>query len=87
MAGARRRRTCRRTASISRSAIVRRSGSNARAAEITGYGKAAAQVERLKALRQFLDDAGYADAKRRRMPGDASTRSYARLIRDDGASS
>ncbi len=59
-------------------------GSAARAAEITGYGKAAAQVARLQALRQFLDDAGYADARRLRMPGDASTRSYARLVRDDG---
>ena len=59
-------------------------GSNARAAEITGYGKAAAQVARLKSLREFLDGAGYAEAKRQRMPGDASTRSYARLIRDDG---
>ena len=59
-------------------------GSTARAAEITGYGKAATQVERLKALRQFLDGATYADAKRLRMPGDASTRSYARLVRDDG---
>jgi tRNA threonylcarbamoyl adenosine modification protein YjeE len=59
-------------------------GSTARAAEITGYGKAAAQVARLKALRQFLTEAGFADAKRQRMPGDASTRSYARLIRDDG---
>ena len=59
-------------------------GSTARAAEITGHGKAAAQVARLKALRQFLADAGYADAKRLRMPGDASTRSYARLVRDDG---
>jgi aminoglycoside/choline kinase family phosphotransferase len=58
-------------------------GSTARAAEITGYGKAAAQVARLKALRQFLDGAGYAEAKRLRMPGDASTRSYARLNRDD----
>src|SRR5579872_5806858 len=29
-------------------------GSTARAAEITGYGKAAAQVKRLEALRQFL---------------------------------
>jgi tRNA threonylcarbamoyl adenosine modification protein YjeE len=57
-------------------------GSTARAAEITGYGKAAAQVERLKALREFLDGTGYAEAKRQRMPGDASTRSYARLIRD-----
>ena len=59
-------------------------GSTARAAEITGYGKAAAQVTRLKALRQFLTEAGFFDAKRQRMAGDASTRSYARLIRDDG---
>lgn len=59
-------------------------GSSARAAEITGHGKAAAPVARLKALRQFLAEAGYADARRQRMAGDASTRSYARLIRDDG---
>jgi tRNA threonylcarbamoyl adenosine modification protein YjeE len=59
-------------------------GSSARAAEITGHGNAAAQVARLRTLRQFLDGAGYADAKRQRMPGDASTRSYARLVRDDG---
>jgi N-acetylmuramate 1-kinase len=55
----------------------------ARAAEVTGYGKAAAQVERLKLLRHFLTETGYADANRQRMAGDASTRSYARLIRDD----
>src|SRR6202030_2641515 len=59
-------------------------GSTARAAEITGHGKASAQVARLKALRQFLADSGFSDAKRQRMAGDASTRSYARLIRDDG---
>jgi tRNA threonylcarbamoyl adenosine modification protein YjeE len=59
-------------------------GSTGRAAEITGYGKAAAQVERLKALRQFLEGAGHGESKRQRMPGDASIRSYARLIRDDG---
>jgi N-acetylmuramate 1-kinase len=59
-------------------------GSTARAAEITGYGKAAAQVTRLMALRQFLTEAGFSDARRQRMAGDASTRSYARLIRDDG---
>ncbi len=60
-------------------------GSAARAAEITGYGKAAVQVARLAALRQFLDGAGYLDARRQRMAGDASTRSYARLIRGDGS--
>ena len=59
-------------------------GQAARSAEITGYGKAAAQVARLKTLRQFLDGAGYLEARRQRMAGDASTRSYARLIRDDG---
>jgi N-acetylmuramate 1-kinase len=59
-------------------------GSTARAAEITGYGKAAAQVARLQALREFLEGAGYIEAKRLRMPGDASIRSYARLVRDDG---
>jgi N-acetylmuramate 1-kinase len=58
-------------------------GSTARAAEITGYGKAAAQVARLSALRTFLDGAGAIDAGRQRMPGDASTRSYARLLRGD----
>src|SRR5579863_9160021 len=41
-------------------------GSTARAAVITGYGKAAAQVERLQALRQFLERAGFIDAKRQR---------------------
>jgi hypothetical protein len=60
-------------------------GSAARAAEITGYGTAAAQVERLKALRQFLTGADYLDARRQRMAGDASTRSYGRLFRGDKA--
>jgi aminoglycoside/choline kinase family phosphotransferase len=58
-------------------------GSTARAAEISGFGRRAAVVARLKTLRQFLEDAGFAEAERRRMPGDASTRSYARLVRDD----
>jgi len=60
-------------------------GSTARAAEITGFGKAAAQVARLETLRQFLSQAGFIDAKRQRMAGDASIRSYARLYRGDNA--
>src|ERR1700761_6856531 len=60
-------------------------GSTARAAEITGHGKAAAQVARLRTLRHFLDGAGFIDARRQRMAGDASTRSYARLYRDEAA--
>jgi tRNA threonylcarbamoyl adenosine modification protein YjeE len=58
-------------------------GSSARAAEMTGYGEAAAKVARLIALRRFINMSGQAEARRRRMPGDASTRSYARLINGD----
>lgn len=60
-------------------------GSSARAAEITGFGESAAKVARLVALRRFLNLSGYADAVRQRMAGDASTRSYARLIGDRGS--
>jgi tRNA threonylcarbamoyl adenosine modification protein YjeE len=57
-------------------------GSGARAAEFSGHGKAASVVERLKALRHFLEQSGMLEAERERMPGDASTRSYARLHQD-----
>ena len=57
-------------------------GAEARVAEIRGHGKAAAQIERLRSLRQFLDKAGFGEAERRRMAGDASIRSYARLAKD-----
>ena len=57
------------------------SGSDERVAEVKGFGKAAAVVARLTVLRQFLDRAGFAKAKRCRMAGDASIRSYARLLR------
>ena len=83
MAGARARRASRRP-DRHRAQPSAGAGISARAAEITGYGKAAAQVARLKALREFLDGAGYDEARRQRMAGDASTRSYARLVRDDG---
>lgn len=58
-------------------------GPSARSAEIVGHGKSAAQVSRLAALQLFLSNAGYSDATRQHMAGDASTRSYARLTRDD----
>lgn len=60
-------------------------GPNSRFCVITGFGAAAAKVERLEKLRRFLGAAGYIDAGRRHMAGDASTRSYARLIRNDVA--
>ncbi len=55
-------------------------GSSARAAEITGFGTCAPVVTRLIALRRFLNLSGNANARRERVAGDASTRSYARLI-------
>jgi tRNA threonylcarbamoyl adenosine modification protein YjeE len=55
-------------------------GTSARAAEITGLGACAPIVTRLIALRRFLNLSGSIDAKRQRVTGDASTRSYARLI-------
>ena len=58
-------------------------GDTARSAEITGTGKAAAIVARLKVLREFLTEAGHAKSRRERMAGDASTRSYARLYKGE----
>ena len=57
-------------------------GPNARSARITGYGRFAARAERVLAIRQFLDRSGFGHAERRRIQGDASTRSYERLTRD-----
>ncbi len=57
-------------------------GSSARAAEVTGFGECAQIVTRLIALRRFLNLSGNANARRERVAGDASTRSYARLMRD-----
>ena len=58
------------------------SATEARVATVTGHGTAQATVRRLAALRSFLERSGALDATRKRMPGDASTRSYARLIAD-----
>jgi N-acetylmuramate 1-kinase len=60
-----------------------RSGEAARIATVTGHGTAAAQVARLRALRQFLAEAGHGQSRRERMAGDASIRSYARLRRGE----
>jgi tRNA threonylcarbamoyl adenosine modification protein YjeE len=54
-------------------------GPSYRNAIVSGHGKVAARVERMAAQRQFLAANGYAGAERRRLAGDASTRSYERL--------
>jgi tRNA threonylcarbamoyl adenosine modification protein YjeE len=62
--------------------LVPQQGPNARNARITGHGRFAARVERIVAMRRFLDRTGYGRATRQRIQGDASTRSYERLTRD-----
>ena len=54
-------------------------GPTFRNARVTGYGAFAARAERIAAMRKFLDRNGFAKAERRRIQGDASTRSYERL--------
>jgi hypothetical protein len=54
-------------------------GPNFRNARVTGYGACAARAERIAAIRGFLDRSGFMAAERRRIQGDASTRSYERL--------
>jgi tRNA threonylcarbamoyl adenosine modification protein YjeE len=57
-------------------------GEGYRNARVTGYGTFAARAERIAAIRTFLDEAGFKEAERRRLQGDASTRSYERLVLD-----
>jgi len=61
--------------------LAPQSGPEHRHARVTGYGSFAPRVERIAAIRRFLDATGLADAERTRIQGDASTRSYERLTR------
>lgn len=54
-------------------------GETFRNARITGYGDFASRAERIAVIRRFLERAGFGAASRRRIQGDASTRSYERL--------
>jgi len=54
-------------------------GPEHRNVRVTGHGRFAPRVERLAAIRRFLQSAGYGEAERTRIQGDASTRSYERL--------
>jgi N-acetylmuramate 1-kinase len=53
-----------------------------RVARVVGHGAAAARIAHLAALHRFLHDEGYEAAERRRIAGDASSRSYERLTPD-----
>src|SRR6476469_1914868 len=63
--------------------LAPQSGPEARKARITAYGGFATRAERIPTIRRFLDSSGYGKAQRRRVQGDASTRSYERLRQDD----
>ncbi|MBP1851825.1 tRNA (adenosine(37)-N6)-threonylcarbamoyltransferase complex ATPase subunit type 1 TsaE [Rhizobium halophytocola] len=54
--------------------------------EISGPAARLARLERVLAIRRFLDDHGYAGAARRFLIGDASTRAYERIHTVDGRS-
>jgi hypothetical protein len=58
-------------------------GAEFRNVRLTGYGSFAQRAERIFAVRRFLDTTPFADATRRRIQGDASTRSYERLTLGD----
>jgi tRNA threonylcarbamoyl adenosine modification protein YjeE len=51
-----------------------------RNARVTGFGAQAGRIARIGLLRSFLQNAGYAEAERRHMQGDASSRSYELLM-------
>ncbi len=50
---------------------------------LTGHGAWAARLDRVHALADFLDQTPYAEADAQYLQGDASTRSYARLVTPD----
>jgi tRNA threonylcarbamoyl adenosine modification protein YjeE len=54
-------------------------GLNYRDARLTGYGSFSPRATRMMTIRRFLDESAFADAERRYLQGDASTRTYERL--------
>jgi tRNA threonylcarbamoyl adenosine modification protein YjeE len=60
--------------------LVPHLGMEHRNLRVTGYGGFALRVDRIAAVRHFLDTCGFAEAERRHMQGDASTRCYERLV-------
>ena len=54
-------------------------GPEYRNVRVTGHGTFAARADRLAVIRRFLESSGYAEAVRKRIQGDASSRSYERL--------
>jgi N-acetylmuramate 1-kinase len=57
-------------------------GPEVRNARVVGYGAFAARASRMGQMRTFLDESGFARARRQRLVGDASTRIFERLTLD-----
>ena len=56
----------------------------ARTTTLTATGAFAPRLARMKALQTLIESAGWADAARVRLQGDASTRAYERLVKPSG---
>ncbi|ARN82758.1 tRNA (adenosine(37)-N6)-threonylcarbamoyltransferase complex ATPase subunit type 1 TsaE [Methylocystis bryophila] len=61
-------------------------GPNARMVTISGHGAFAKRLEAFKSLREFLRQAGWDDAHRAFLQGDASSRSYETMRKPNGES-
>jgi tRNA threonylcarbamoyl adenosine modification protein YjeE len=57
-----------------------------RTATVTGLGAFAGRLAKSRAIQDVLEPTNWRDAKRQFMQGDASSRSFERLIKDDGSS-
>lgn len=55
-------------------------GPTVRRVRLVGHGRLAAALSRMRATRALIDLAGFGPARRRHIQGDASTRSYERLV-------
>ncbi|ALK10949.1 tRNA (adenosine(37)-N6)-threonylcarbamoyltransferase complex ATPase subunit type 1 TsaE [Blastochloris viridis] len=55
-------------------------GAEARRARLTGLAAFAPRLKRMRDIRAFLDGAGWGEAQRRPLAGDASSRRYERLV-------
>jgi len=61
-------------------ALDAESGPNHRDVRVSGLGEYAARTARLASRRRFLSECGYQDALCERLAGDASTRSYQKIL-------
>lgn len=58
-------------------------GPEARIAIVTGYGRFGARLDRLMIAQSLIEQSGFAEAAHRFLQGDASSRSYSRLVLGD----